>query len=181
MFRRSWIQNINAAVREHGVTYSRFINAYNYHSNIEIDRKIMANLSHTEPFSFKAIVDEVKLQAKLSDFITRKPVINDMQAVSYHAALEKGMIKKQDDYRYEIDSVMKKEEPIRLFGLRFPEKDGKTKEDYMRLSFVEEDKQFLADQKLKTLTPGEQKRLPREILADNWDEDMTMYKHKRKP
>ena len=104
-----------------------------------------------------------------------------MQAFSYHAALEKGMLKKQDDYRYEIDSVMKKEEPIRLFGLRFPEKDGKTKEDYMRLSFVEEDAQFLADKKLKTLAESEQKSLPREILADNWDEDMTMYKHKRKP
>jgi hypothetical protein len=76
---------------------------------------------------------------------------------------------------------MKKEEPLKLYGLRFPEKDSKTPADYLRLSYIKEDEQFLADQKLKTLTDKEQKRLPREILADNWDEDMTMYKHKRKP
>ncbi len=76
---------------------------------------------------------------------------------------------------------MKKEEPLKLYGLRFPEKDSKTDADYMRLSFIKEDEEFLADQKLKTLTPAEQKRLPREVLADNWEEDMSMYKHKRKP
>jgi large subunit ribosomal protein L20 len=76
--RRNWIQNINAGVREHGISYSRFIHALNYNSNIEVDRKIMAGLAHAEPFSFKAIVDEVKLQAKISDFIKRKPVIDEM-------------------------------------------------------------------------------------------------------
>lgn len=76
--RRAWIHSINAAVREHGVTYSRFIHAMNYHSNIELDRKILADLSYAEPFSFKAVVDEVKYQAKISDFIKRKPVIAEM-------------------------------------------------------------------------------------------------------
>jgi hypothetical protein len=75
---------------------------------------------------------------------------------------------------------MKKEDTMRFFGLRFPEKDGKTKQDYMRLSFQEEDAEFLAEQKRKTLTDAEQKRLPREVLADDWVEDMSMYKHKRK-
>lgn len=140
----------------------------------------MAGLAHAEPFSFKAIVDEVKLQAKISDFIKRKPVIAEMQAVSYHAALEKGLIKDHKDFDLERDAVMKQEDSMRFFGLRFPERDGKTKEDYMRLSFVEEDAQFLEEQKRKTLKPWEQKRLPREILADDWDEDMSMYKHKRK-
>ena len=78
-----------------------------------------------------------------------------MQAVSYHAALEKGLIKKQKDFNFEVDAVMKNDEPMRFFGLRFPERDGKTKEDYMRLSFVEEDAKFLEEQKLKTLTVKE--------------------------
>jgi hypothetical protein len=38
----------------------------------------MAGLAYTEPYTFKAVVDEVKLQAKISDFIKRRPVIADM-------------------------------------------------------------------------------------------------------
>jgi hypothetical protein len=176
----NWIQSINAGVREHGVSYSKFINALNYHTNIELDRKIMANLSYTEPYSFKAIVDEVKLQAKISDFIKRKPVIAEMQGVSYATALEKGFIKQQKDFDYERDAVMKKEENIRLFGLRNPEKDGKTDKDYLRLSYVKEDAEFFEEQKRKTLKDWEQKRLPREVLDDDWVEDMSMYRYKRK-
>ena len=67
-----------------------------------------------------------------------------------------------------------------FMGLRFPERDAKTDADYMRMSFVEEDEAFLEEQKRKTLTMKEQKRLPREVLTDNWEEDMTLYKHKRK-
>lgn len=75
---------------------------------------------------------------------------------------------------------MKKEEPIRFYGLRNPERDAKTDRDYLRLSYVEEDAAFLEEQKRLTLTEKEQKKLPREILADDWEEDMTLYKHKRK-
>ena len=137
------------------MSYSRFIHAFNYRTNIELDRKIMAGLAHAEPFSFKAVVDEVKLQAKISDFITRKPIVNDMQAISYHAALEKGLIKEQKDFNYELDTVIRKEDPVRLYGLRNPEKDAKTDADYLRLSFVEEDAKWLEEQKLMTLTPKE--------------------------
>jgi hypothetical protein len=84
------------------------------------------------------------------------------------------------DWKYEVDAVIKKEEPLRFFGLRNPERDAKTDRDYLRVSFVEEDKAFLEEQKRLTLTDKEQKKLPREILADDWDEDMSMYKHKRK-
>ena len=68
-----------------------------------------------------------------------------------------------------------------MYGLRFPDRDAKTDRDYMRLSFKEEDEQFLQEQSIYELTEKEQKRLPREILDDNWDEDMSMYNHKRKP
>jgi hypothetical protein len=153
--RRTWIQNINAGVREHGITYSRFINALNYGSNIELDRKIMAGLAHAEPFTFKAVVDEVKLQSKISDFIKRKPVIAEMQAISYTAALDKGLIKRHEDFNLERDTVIRKEENLRFFGLRNPEKNAKTDKDYLRLSFVEEDAEFLAKQKRLTLTDAE--------------------------
>lgn len=59
--RRSWIGSINAAVREHGFTYSVFANALVKKSNIELDRKILSNLAVSEPYSFKAVLDEVKV------------------------------------------------------------------------------------------------------------------------
>lgn len=63
--RKSWILSINAAVREHNLPYSRFIYAFN-HTNLTMDRKILSDLAINEPFSFKAIIDEVKLQSGLS-------------------------------------------------------------------------------------------------------------------
>ena len=68
-----------------------------------------------------------------------------------------------------------------MVGLRFPERDAKTKNDFMRIGFKEEDKAFLADQERKTLTIKEMKKLPREVLQDGWDEDMKLYAHKRRP
>lgn len=59
--RREWITSINAAVREHGVTYSKFAHALVKLSNIEVDRKILQNLATQEPYSFKAVLDEVKV------------------------------------------------------------------------------------------------------------------------
>ena len=54
-FRALWIQRINAAVREHGLTYSRFISGL-AKAGIEIDRKVLADLAVREPASFKALV-----------------------------------------------------------------------------------------------------------------------------
>jgi hypothetical protein len=51
----------------------------------------------------------------------------------------------------------------------------------MRISYVEEDEAFLEDQRRKTLTMKEMKKLPREVLQDGWDEDMKLYSHKRRP
>ena len=63
--RKSWILSINAAVREHNMPYSRFIYGLN-HSTIKLDRKILSDLSTNEPYSFKAIIDEIKIQTDLS-------------------------------------------------------------------------------------------------------------------
>ncbi|MFC2138322.1 50S ribosomal protein L20 [Bacteroidota bacterium] len=58
-FRALWIQRINAAVREHGMSYSEFIGKMNK-KGIEINRKVLADLAMNNPKAFKAIVDKVK-------------------------------------------------------------------------------------------------------------------------
>jgi large subunit ribosomal protein L20 len=63
-FRALWIQRINAGVREHGLTYSRFI-AGMKKAGIELDRKVLADIAAREPASFKALVERV--QAALSN------------------------------------------------------------------------------------------------------------------
>ena len=58
-FRGLWIQRINAAVREHGLTYSRFIAGLNK-AEIIIDRKVLAAIAYDDPASFAEIVGKVK-------------------------------------------------------------------------------------------------------------------------
>ena len=58
-FRRLWIARINAACREHGLSYSRFINALNK-ANIKLNRKILADLAVTDKDAFKQLVSQVK-------------------------------------------------------------------------------------------------------------------------
>jgi large subunit ribosomal protein L20 len=66
-FRAIWIQRINAAVREQGLTYGVFMHGTKL-AGIEIDRKIMADLAMHEPDSFKAIIAQVQaaLDAKVA-------------------------------------------------------------------------------------------------------------------
>jgi large subunit ribosomal protein L20 len=58
-FRGLWIQRINAAVREHGLTYSKFIFGLKS-AGIEMDRKVLAAIAYDDPTSFSAIVTQVK-------------------------------------------------------------------------------------------------------------------------
>ena len=58
-FRKLWIVRINAACRLNGISYSRFINGL-LKANIELDRKILANLAMNEPETFKQIVEKAK-------------------------------------------------------------------------------------------------------------------------
>jgi len=58
-FRALWIQRINAAVREHGLTYGRFIDGLSK-AEIAVDRKVLADLAVRNPESFKALVDASK-------------------------------------------------------------------------------------------------------------------------
>jgi large subunit ribosomal protein L20 len=58
-FRALWIQRINAATREHGLTYGRFINGLGK-AGVEVDRKVLADLAVSEPASFKALVEKAE-------------------------------------------------------------------------------------------------------------------------
>lgn len=58
-FRRLWIQRINAGVRPHGMSYSEFIGKL-HAKNIDLNRKVLADLALNHPAAFKAVVDQVK-------------------------------------------------------------------------------------------------------------------------
>ena len=58
-FRALWIQRINAAVRAEDLSYSQFIGLLKK-ANIEINRKVLADLAMNHPVAFKAIVEKVK-------------------------------------------------------------------------------------------------------------------------
>jgi large subunit ribosomal protein L20 len=55
-FRKLWIQRINAAAREHGMSYSRFIAGLRA-AGVEVDRKVLADLAVSDPTAFAALVE----------------------------------------------------------------------------------------------------------------------------
>lgn len=58
-FRSLWIQRINAGSREHGVPYARLMHGL-AESNIWLNRKVLSEIAMQEPFSFQALVQQVK-------------------------------------------------------------------------------------------------------------------------
>ena len=58
-YRALWIQRINAGVREYGMSYSVFMGKLK-ENNIEINRKVLADLAMNNPEAFKALVEKVK-------------------------------------------------------------------------------------------------------------------------
>ena len=62
-FRALWIQRINAAARENGLTYGRFIDGLNK-AGIEIDRKVLADIAVKDMAAFKALVAQAQAAAK---------------------------------------------------------------------------------------------------------------------
>ncbi|MEJ2162921.1 MAG: 50S ribosomal protein L20 [Robiginitalea sp.] len=58
-FRSLWIARINAGARMHGMSYSEFMGKVKA-NNIELNRKVLADLAMNHPEAFKAVVDKVK-------------------------------------------------------------------------------------------------------------------------
>lgn len=59
IFRRLWIARINAGVRQHGMNYSTFMHGLK-NADINLNRKVLADMAMNHPTAFKAIVDKVK-------------------------------------------------------------------------------------------------------------------------
>ncbi len=58
-FRGLWIQRINAGAREHGLTYSQFMNGLK-RAGIEVDRKVLSDLAIREPTAFKSLAEQAQ-------------------------------------------------------------------------------------------------------------------------
>lgn len=58
-FRRLWITRINAAARQHGLTYNRFVQGLRL-AEVEVDRKILADLAVNDPAAFTVLVETAK-------------------------------------------------------------------------------------------------------------------------
>ena len=58
-FRKLWIQRINAGAREHGMSYSQFMGALKS-ANIDLDRKVLADLAMNHPEAFAEIIKKIK-------------------------------------------------------------------------------------------------------------------------
>jgi large subunit ribosomal protein L20 len=58
-FRALWITRINAGARMHGMSYSQFMGKVKA-NNIELNRKVLADLAMNHPDAFKAIIDQIK-------------------------------------------------------------------------------------------------------------------------
>jgi large subunit ribosomal protein L20 len=58
-FRTLWILRLNAAAREHGLTYSRLIGGL-AKAGVEVDRKMLAELAISEPQAFRAVAEKAK-------------------------------------------------------------------------------------------------------------------------
>jgi len=61
-FRVLWIARINAAAREHGLSYSRFMNGLRL-AGVEVDRKVLAELAVSDPKAFGALAEMAKSKA----------------------------------------------------------------------------------------------------------------------
>ena len=61
-FRRLWIQRINAAARQHGLTYSKLIHGLTA-AGVEVDRKVLADLAVRDEAAFAALADKAKTAA----------------------------------------------------------------------------------------------------------------------
>ena len=59
-FRNLWTLKINAAVRNYGFSYSRFINASSFQRNVTIDRKVLAEIAEKKPAMFEKIITAVR-------------------------------------------------------------------------------------------------------------------------
>ncbi len=144
-FRRDWILKVKAALLDHSLKYSQFIHGLNTYSNILLNRKILADLALTEPYSFKAVVEEVAEQAGV-------PRIPPPPVSFADAKAQNEIVDKIPDHEVKEPEF----KPLRI-------RPGITdlSGDYLRLSHQEEDEKWRAEKRKRMLTRAEMKKLPK--------------------
>ncbi len=108
-FRALWIQRINAGAREHGLSYSKLIHGLRL-AEIDLDRKILADLAVTEPEIFGAIVDQAKNALDGKPVERRVEVERQIEAVQSEAPAEVPEAEAEDELNATDAAARKAEE-----------------------------------------------------------------------
>jgi large subunit ribosomal protein L20 len=116
-FRALWIQRINAGVREHGLSYSRFIHGLKL-AEIDLDRKILADLAVTEPEIFAAIV------AQAQNALDGKPVERRVEVERAVAAAQPETSKATETGEPEVNATEAAERKAEELGVDISTVEG---------------------------------------------------------
>lgn len=107
IIRKEWIQSLNAASRDQDINYSSMIYCLN-RSNVILDRKILSDMAKNEPYSFKAVLDEIQSQVPLKS----QP---NPEKINFQEAMEKKML-----YLGEWDPSVEKDKSFKYAMNRDP-------------------------------------------------------------
>eukprot|EP00343_Euplotes_focardii_P005126 CAMPEP_0205812276 /NCGR_PEP_ID=MMETSP0205-20121125/16689_1 /ASSEMBLY_ACC=CAM_ASM_000278 /TAXON_ID=36767 /ORGANISM="Euplotes focardii, Strain TN1" /LENGTH=139 /DNA_ID=CAMNT_0053092711 /DNA_START=220 /DNA_END=639 /DNA_ORIENTATION=- len=135
---------------------------------MKMNRKMLADLAKNEPLSFKVTLDLVMKNSTIGGALVNNPLAK----ISYQEALQKNLLS------FNIPEKEPEMPDLVTYSLTNPE-DAKTDKDYMRISFREEDEAWQKEQERMALSLKEQKKHPREVLDDNWDENESLYESRK--
>lgn len=135
------IRSLNAASRESGMSYSKFIFGLN-RSNINLDRKILSELAQNEPYSFRAVINEISSQVRIPLYAKKHP--------SYEEALSKGLL-----YHGEYVHKENRDKQARFFKTS-NDAFGESRYDFphfMKDEIKKYEKQYITTKNEKKLSP----------------------------
>lgn len=104
-FRSLWIQRINAGAREHGLSYSQLVHGLRL-AEIELDRKILADLAATEPDAFAAVVSQAR------NALDGEPVQRRIEGDRRQSAMAEPEVQKQDTEVEATEAAERKAEEL---------------------------------------------------------------------
>ncbi|NUM32694.1 MAG: 50S ribosomal protein L20 [Bacteroidetes bacterium] len=111
-FRALWIQRINAATRTHGMSYSKFMDLF-HKANLQLNRKVLADLAMNHPEAFKSVVDFVQnpsTQTKKANKATKKEVLSNEETPKKKVAVKKSTLTASADETATSNAEIKTED-----------------------------------------------------------------------
>ena len=136
-FRSLWIQRINAGAREHGMSYSQFIHGVRL-AEIDLDRKILADLAATEPEAFAAIVTQAK-NALSGDPVERRVEAESRQESESQAAAQTGATAEPSASEEPVEATEAAERRAEELNVDLSEAEGSGAEGRVTIEDVEEE------------------------------------------